>query len=152
MTMKTPRANVFRVRAAEIKDAEDIARLAIQLGYPSSPAQIRRRISKIMKDGAHAAYVATSSHGRVVGWVHAFVYRLVESDPQAEIGGLVVNEDFRGRGIGKLLMNRAERWARSQGLKSVYLRSNVIREKAHAFYRRLGYRIIKTQHAFRKKL
>jgi GNAT superfamily N-acetyltransferase len=49
-------------------------------------------------------------------------------------------------------MNRAERWARSQGLKSVYLRSNVAREKAHSFYQRLGYRIIKTQHAFQKKL
>jgi hypothetical protein len=32
------------------------------------------------------------------------------------------------------------------------LRSNVIREKAHAFYEKLGYRLIKTQKCFRKGL
>ncbi len=148
--MKTPGPTDFRVRTARQGDAAAIALLAGQLGYPSSPAQIQRRLARILRDSQHAAYVAVDAQGQVGGWIHAFVYRLVESDVQAEIGGLVVSRDFRGRGLGNLLMDRAERWARSKGLKSVYLRSNVIRENAHAFYRKRGYQVIKTQHAFLK--
>jgi GNAT superfamily N-acetyltransferase len=96
--------------------------------------------------------VGVSSSAKVVGWVHAFASRLVESDPHAEIGGLVVNERFRGRGVGKLLLRHAERWARQKDLSSIYLRSNVIRKGAHVFYESLGYQNIKTQHAFRKAL
>ena len=55
-------------------------------------------------------------------------------------------------GIGKLLMERAEMWAREHGCKIVSLRSNVIRERAHAFYERLGYKHVKTQKSFRKVL
>ncbi len=86
------------------------------------------------------------------GWVHAHVSHLVERDPEAQIGGLVVDEACRGGGTGRLLMERAEQWARDRGLKSVYLRSNIIRKDAHAFYKKLGYEIVKTQYAFRKRL
>ncbi len=86
------------------------------------------------------------------GWVHAHVSHLVENDPEAEIGGLVVDEAYRRTGAGGLLMERAEQWARDRGLKSVYLRSNIIRKDAQAFYKKLGYEIVKTQYAFRKRL
>jgi GNAT superfamily N-acetyltransferase len=71
---------------------------------------------------------------------------------QAEIGGLVVGESHRGQGVGQLLMQQAEEWARARGCRAVYLRTNVIRTDAHRFYERLGYTRIKTQHAFRKNL
>jgi len=88
----------------------------------------------------------------VVGWAHVFVHALVESDTFAEVGGLVVDERERGQGIGKGLMSRVERLARARGARNVSLRSNIIRKDAHAFYEKLGYRIIKTQFAFRKTL
>ena len=59
---------------------------------------------------------------------------------------------MRGAGIGKVLVARVEKWAREKELTCVTLRSNVIREPAHKFYKTLGYKIIKTQHAFRKNL
>lgn len=49
-------------------------------------------------------------------------------------------------------MERAERWAREQGCWAIYLRSNVVREGAHAFYERLGYERVKMQLALRKAL
>jgi len=90
--------------------------------------------------------------GRVVGWIHVCVSYWIESNPRAEIGGLVVDEARRGSGVGKLLMQHAEDWARSKRLEAVYLRSNVIRKDAHRFYERLGYKNIKTQYAFSKML
>lgn len=145
-------AKAFRVERARPGDARAIAGLATQLGYPSSAHQTRRRLARILRDLNHAAFVAKNSKGEVVGWVHMFLYRLLENDAMAEVGGLVIDERFRGQGAGELLMQRVERWARAKGLKAVYLRSNIIRKRTHAFYLKLGYEIIKTQFAFKKHL
>jgi GNAT superfamily N-acetyltransferase len=90
--------------------------------------------------------------GAVIGWVHVHEGRLVDSDPRAEVSALIVAEGYQGRGAGRLLMEHAERWARSRGFQTVLLRSNVIRTRAHAFYEKLGYETIKSQKVFRKKL
>jgi len=129
-----------------------MARLATQLGYPSTAAEVRRRLGRILKQPGHAVFVAEKSDVGVVGWAHVFVHALVESDTFAEVGGLIVDERERGQGIGKGLMARVESWARARGARNVSLRSNIIRKDAHAFYEKLGYRIIKTQLAFRKSL
>ena len=148
----------LRVRPANAADAERLAALSTELGYPSSPEQIQRRLRPLDGDADHLVSVAEvqagqdGEAGRVVGWIHAYVSRVIESNPRAEIGGLVVDTGFRGAGVGRRLMEHAEGWARSKGLEAVYLRSNVMRQDAHRFYQGLGYKIIKTQHAFLKKL
>ena len=129
-----------------------MARLATQLGYRSTAAEVRRRLGRILKQPGHAVFVAEKSDVGVVGWAHVFVHALVESDTFAEVGGLVVDECERGHGIGNRFMKKIESWARARGAKNVSLRSNVIRKDAHTFYEKLGYRIIKTQFAFRKPL
>jgi len=144
--------NKLKIRAATAEDADRIAALSTELGYPSSEEQVRGRLARIEKDSDHAVFVAEVENDPVIGWVHVCVSRLVENDPEGEIGGLVVDERHRGSGVGKFLMERAEQWAREKSLKSVYLRSNIIRKDAHTFYQRLGYRVLKTQYAFRKLL
>jgi GNAT superfamily N-acetyltransferase len=74
------------------------------------------------------------------------------ADPQTEIGGLVVDESYRRRGVGRLLMEQAERWAREKGCGAICLRSNVVRKDAHAFYERIGYSNVKTSRVFHKIL
>lgn len=144
--------NQVAVRLAEAGDAERIAALCEQLGYPATEEEVQRRLDQIRRDGQHAVYVAEGSHGRVVGWVHVYVCPLVVAGLQAEIGGLVVDEGYRCRRIGYLLMQRAEQWARQKGCRAVYLRSNIIRKEAHAFYEKIGYGNVKTSLAFRKVL
>jgi GNAT superfamily N-acetyltransferase len=63
-----------------------------------------------------------------------------------------VDEKRRSAGTGRKLLQVAERWAAERGCKSVSVRSNVIRERAHEFYLRNGYEHFKTQKAFRKPL
>jgi len=64
----------------------------------------------------------------------------------------VVNSKFRSAGAGRLLVERGEEWARQRGLAVIGVRSNIIRERAHIFYERLGYTVTKTQKVFRKTL
>jgi GNAT superfamily N-acetyltransferase len=112
---------------------------------------VQRRLSQIQQDEQHAVYVAELS-GHVVGWVHVYVCKLLVADPQAEVGGLVVDENCRRYGVGRLLMQQAEQWTCEKGCWAVYLRSNVVREGAHAFYEGIGYSNVKTSMTFCKAL
>jgi GNAT superfamily N-acetyltransferase len=96
--------------------------------------------------------VAELEAGEIAGWIAVFVYRTVEADARAEVSGLVVDERFRSQRVGEHLLARTEEWARENGCRFIGLRSNVIRDRAHAFYERHGYAHVKTQKAFRKQL
>lgn len=140
----------IRVRSALSMDAPHIAVLSGQLGYPCTAAQVRQRLRSLMRNPDHAVWVAEFDGANVAGWIHVFVHQVLESDREAEIGGLVIDDQFRGRGVGKALVERAERWAKARRLKFVRVRSNIIRKDAHTFYQKHGYKIVKTQTTFRK--
>jgi GNAT superfamily N-acetyltransferase len=139
------------IREAQSQDYARIAELAGQLGYPSSPNEIAGRLTGMKNSNEHAVFVAQLG-GEIVGWVAVFVYRVVEADARAEISGFVVDERFRSQRVGMHLLARVERWARENGCRAIGLRSNVIRDRAHAFYQRHGYAHTKTQKSFRKDL
>jgi GNAT superfamily N-acetyltransferase len=146
--------NAFQleVRPAGPRDATAIARLAGELGYPSTAEEVKARLSSMEGDPRHATLVAAATEGEVIGWIHLSEVHSLGSEPHAEITNLVVDSRFRGAGTGRLLVERGEQWARERGLGVIGLRSNVIRERAHVFYARLGYTVTKSQKVFRKKL
>jgi GNAT superfamily N-acetyltransferase len=139
------------IRSARSEDAAALAPLASQLGYPSTTEDIASRLALILHDPAQLVAVAEVS-GQVVGWIHAALYLTLESGAAVELRGLVVDEKHRGTGLGRALTERVEEWTRERGARIVRLRSNIIRNGAHAFYQHLGYSVVKTQHAFRKTL
>jgi N-acetylglutamate synthase-like GNAT family acetyltransferase len=143
---------VVTIRPARLEDAKALASLAGQLGYPSTLEQARRRFEILADKSDENAVFVAEANGKILGWVHAHIYNLLVEDPQTEIGGLVVDETVRGQRIGEKLMQAAEAWALEKDCSSVYVRSNVIRIRAHEFYKRIGYIIIKSQYAFRKNL
>jgi GNAT superfamily N-acetyltransferase len=149
-----PASSAFagKIRAAQASDHAQIAELAGQLSYPSTPEEIARRLQGLQRSAEAAVFVAQLETGEIAGWIAVFVYRTVEADARAEVSGLVVDERFRSQRVGEHLLARAEHWAREQGCRAIGLRSNVIRERAHAFYERHGYAHVKTQKAFRKQL
>jgi GNAT superfamily N-acetyltransferase len=142
----------LKIRRATSADAPQLAVLTGQLGYPATPAQIRERLRRIQPASQNAVFVADSAKDGVVGWLHVSGDALLESDMRAEVNGLVVAEGRRSLGAGARLLAAAEEWARKHGCKSMSVRSNVIRERAHKFYERNGYEHYKTQKSFRKPL
>jgi len=144
----------IKIRKARRSDADRIAQLSGELGYPASAAQIAVRLRQLTPVSKHAVFVAESPEAAtgVVGWVHVSVSHLLESDVRAEVNGLIVAEGQRSAGAGAKLLEAAEAWARLRGCRGMNVRSNVIRERAHKFYERQGYEHYKTQKAFRKPL
>lgn len=142
-----------QIRPAAIEDGPRLAALSDQLGYPSSPEQSSARLAEVLSRGEGAVFVAESD-GVVAGWieVHRRQPLLVDGGSEAEIMGLVVAAGQRRSGLGRMLMEQAEEWARTQGCGSTRVRTNVIRQDAHAFYEGLGYKKVKTQSVYKKTL
>ncbi|HJX94960.1 MAG TPA: GNAT family N-acetyltransferase [Candidatus Acidoferrum sp.] len=139
-------------RRARSSDVRRVAELSGQLGYPTTAAEITKRMRRLKPASQNALFVAESADAGVVGWAHVSVTHLVEVGTRAELNGLIVAEDQRSLGAGARLLEAAEDWARKHGCPSMSVRSNVIRERAHKFYERQGYEHYKTQKAFRKPL
>ena len=140
------------IREATPADAPSLAELSGQLGYPVPPDEMSERLAALLADPHHAVFVFAAGDGRVLGWVHVFRSLYLEAPPMAEIGGLVVDAEARGRGIGARLVERVERWALARGLVRIRVRSRLEREDAHRFYDRLGYSRLKRQQVFVKDL
>jgi ribosomal protein S18 acetylase RimI-like enzyme len=142
----------LKIRKAKMTDASRLAELAGQLGYPSTKKQMMTRLKAVLGDKTDICLVAESRGLGVVGWVHVSTTPLLEVERRAEVNGLVVDEAGRSLGLGKALLSAAEDWAKQMKCKSMSVRSNVLRLRAHEFYDKNGYEHYKTQKAFRKKI
>jgi GNAT superfamily N-acetyltransferase len=152
MKIDTPVSMSVAVRPIRVEDAAAVAALSCQLGYPTTGAMVRYRFGSIADRPDAGVFVAQDATDRVIGWVHVYGTHLLESEPHAEIGALVVAEEARGHGVGRTLVTTAEAWAERHGYGTVRVRSNVARVQARGFYEHLGYGYIKTQNNFRKLL
>jgi len=143
----------IEIRRARLADAPMIAELSGQLGYPSTKRETEERLARLLpRPHDTVVLVAESPAHEVMGWLHVSVVPLLEVALRAEINGFIVAEGQRSLGAGAKLLEAAEQWAKKKGCKSISARSNVIRERAHAFYVRNGFENYKTQKAFRKDL
>ena len=139
-------ADVALLRAATLVDAAAIAELATQLGYPVTADVMAARLENLPYD-TEAVMVATIA-GVVRAWMQVGVAQSIESEPFAEIRGLVVDANLRGSGLGSQLVAFAKSWAMTKQVSSLRVRSNVVRTATHAFYEQRGFSVSKSQKVF----
>jgi GNAT superfamily N-acetyltransferase len=136
------------IRRAELGDAPEMARLAAELGYPASPSEMRERLERLLPESRHHVVVGSGKSGRLSGWMHVEHRTSIEGGDRAELVGLVVDSTARRVGIGRELIEVAERWASAKGLPHLTVRSNTERRSSHPFYESMGFRCTKTQHVY----
>ena len=129
-------------------DAEVVAALAGELGYPSETEAIGVRIRAIGE--SDLLLVAVDVGDKAIGFIQAHRVCIIEVGFRVEILGLVVSSSARRSGIARRLIEEAETWAKNIGADAISVRSNTIRIEAHLFYPALGYRKIKTQTVYEK--
>jgi GNAT superfamily N-acetyltransferase len=125
------------IRDARGADAEQIAGLLAQLGYPTQPSAVVGRLERLSIVGDRV--IVADLEGRAVGLAHLQVAPAIERDrPAAKIGALVVDEAHRGQGVGRALVEALEREARTRGCELLFLTTAERRDDAHVFYERVG--------------
>ena len=128
------------LRSAMIADADDVARLLTELGYPCEIDEAAERIDAIAANDRQALVLARRE-GAVCGLVALdFMYYLPLGTITCRVTALVVTPTAQGLGIGRQLLKEAERRARSGGAARIELTSGSQRTEAHAFYRACGYK------------
>jgi GNAT superfamily N-acetyltransferase len=135
-------ANII-IRDAAFADLEELTALMTDLGYPTTLEEFKVRFENI---SAHADYrtIVAVADGEIVGMAGLSKNIFYEMNGNyMRILAFVVKQSSRKLGIGKILIEAAENWAREQGLHTVVISSGnrAERDAAHLFYQKMGYAI-----------
>jgi GNAT superfamily N-acetyltransferase len=115
-----------------------MAALLAHLGYPAAAADLPERLARL-RAARDDAYVA-SSFGEIVGLATVHTRDVLHNAlPVAQLTALVVPPEMRGRGVGRALVDAAERWARERGADRLVVTTALHRAEAPLFYERLGF-------------
>jgi N-acetylglutamate synthase-like GNAT family acetyltransferase len=129
----------MNIRKAEVKDAEVIARLLEQLGYPTENGLVARRLSLLTDNDEHLD-VVVEVENNILGFMSLhFIPQIAFDADYAVISYLVVDEKTRKQGIGRILEEYAVEITVKRGCRRIFLHSNARRTDAHRFYLRQGY-------------
>jgi len=138
------------VRSVRLEDADQLAGLFDQLGHPQTPGALRGRLANVLADACADALVAEDGGTLVGAATYYFVPVAHDDRPWCRITALVVDEAHRGRGIGHMLVERAEQAALGIPCSRIEATSALHRAGAHRLYESLGYR--RTSAHFLKRL
>ncbi|QEH35986.1 Aminoglycoside N(6')-acetyltransferase type 1 [Aquisphaera giovannonii] len=134
-----PHPPAFEIRVARVGDAPEISRLLAELRHPTSAESIASRWAAWSAEG-NSALAAACPDGTLLGV--ATLHRTIvlhRPRPVGRITVLVVDERYRGRGIGRALVAAAESALAAAGCGLLEITSNLRLVEAHAFYEHLGY-------------
>ncbi len=129
----------MNVRRAESSDAEKISSLMNELGYSISSEALNAKLREFSQRDGDEVFVA-EHNGNIQGCISCHITSLFHQlGASGRITSLVVAESSRGQGIGKLLVETAEIFFRSNGCIKSEVTSGEVRRAAHQFYQSCGF-------------
>jgi GNAT superfamily N-acetyltransferase len=126
------------IRPASATDAETIAALFTDEGYPAGPSDIVERLTRFASD--HSRVLVAEHEGELLGFIalHALP-RFEHDDRILRVLALVVDAGARERGVGHALMAEAERIGAELGAAFIEITAGHHRADARRLYESLGY-------------
>ena len=138
------------IRKMRSGDLEAIYKLnKNDLGYDYDIKEMKQAWDIISDNKQNIVLVALDCE-EVIGYIHVGRYELLCQKPMASIFTLAVSSSYQQQGIGKKLIEAAEKWAKKNDCAGVRVLSNEKREQAHLFYKSCGYNKTKVQINFKK--
>ena len=134
----------YKVREAKVEDAAEICGLARELAEtvgdsPSAEEAIRARLEELLDEPRAQVLVAENEAG-IVGGVSFWIKPdLAHGDTVVEVPMLVVAEDHRRAGVGRLLMEEVRNIASDNDASQIELVATPGNVTAREFYRSLGF-------------
>ena len=134
----------IEVREATTEDAADIQMLARELAEtvgdaPPVEEAVRKRLEELLETPRSRVLVVENGRG-VVGAVSFRIKPdLAHGDTVVEVPMLVVAEDHRRNGVGRLLMEEVRSIASENGASQIELVTTTANVAAREFYHSLGF-------------
>ena len=139
-----------KVRGATAEDVEIVHALTCELAdaIGDSPPRfeaVQARLSELLEEPRARVLVAEDGGGVVVGAASLWIKPdLAHGDTVIEVPMLVVAEDHRRKGVGRLLMEEIQRLAAESAASLIELVATRKNKPARDFYRSLGF--VETKH------
>ena len=126
------------LRPASPADAERIATLFTEEGYPAGPSDIATRLDRFVSPNGRV--VVAEMDGDVLGFIalHALP-RFEHDDWIVRVLALVVEAGVRERGVGHMLMAEAETMGRELGAAFSEVTAGHHRPEAQRLFESIGY-------------
>jgi aminoglycoside 6'-N-acetyltransferase I len=133
----------FRVRPVKENDFPEWFRLRKLLWDESGDEEHRAEMMDIYEHTeTQLVLLAETDNGRLVGFLEASIRPFVEdchSDHVGYLEGWFVLPEFRKQGIGKILVQKAENWARQKGCEEMASDAEVGNDTSLHAHLKLGY-------------
>lgn len=130
-----------KIRSAVAEDFERVYPLYEQL-WPNKMLN-KGELNKVFSRGAASEtdeLFCMEFGSKIIGFcAYAIVNNLWQEGYISYIYAMVVDENYRGQGLGSMLLGEAINKSRRQGMKRVELDSGFQRERAHEFYIKQGF-------------
>lgn len=128
----------MNVRELHRTDVQHLIPLLAELGYPVDETTLAKRFDAFAEQGEKA--LVAERDGRIIGLLTLHVTPVLHrAGSVGRITTLVVEEAHHGQGVGRALVDDAERQLWEKGCVLIEVTSNKKRTDAHAFYEKLGY-------------
>jgi ribosomal protein S18 acetylase RimI-like enzyme len=141
----------IKLRYTEATDVKSIIELLAQLNRPLPKDKYEtKKFQKLIKSyilsssaKANRGIILASTDSKIIGLVSfELLKRLNQPLREFWIPDLVVSEEYRSRGIGKLLLQKCEFIAKRKKCYRIRLESRNDRIDSHNFYKRIGFQQI----------
>jgi len=143
------------IRQASPADYSEWLRMRRELWPEVETQEHLREIERIQADPLMPVFVLERPDGNLGGFLEAGIRKYAdgcETSPVGYIEGWYVDEDLRGQGAGRALVNTAEDWAREQGLREMASDTWLENTISIATHLRLGYEEMERLVHFVKRL
>jgi ribosomal protein S18 acetylase RimI-like enzyme len=124
------------VRSANAKDLSDINRLLRQLS--ASSRKLDMRSYRRLLAEKNLVLLGVRDDGRLIG-MGSLVLMETPTALRSRMEDVVVDEKYRGQGIGTQVIHALIALAKKKGAASMDFTSSAEREAAHKLYERLGF-------------
>jgi GNAT superfamily N-acetyltransferase len=126
------------IRLATDADAPSLTSLLGHLGYPADAVELPERLLRLRTAGDDAFVAVVDGEIAGLATVHSRAV-LHSARPVVQLTALVVPPELRGRGVGRALVDEAERWGRARGADRLVVTTALHRADAPLFYERIGF-------------
>ena len=129
------------IRALTIDDMESLSRLYYQFWNEASDVpKMKASFLAMQNDGAYIL-LGAQEEGKLVGSVMGVVCRELYGDcaPFLVVEDMIVDQNHRGRGVGRLLFEELEKQAVLKGCAQMILVTDASRKDACGFYVSMGF-------------